>query len=233
MATIVHRPGILDDPDLVAEVTSSARLLLDNERLQAAARATESDLRASRARIVASGDAERRRLERDLHDGAQQLLVGLMLGIRLAGREASAAQEVRAALADAERALGSAVDSLRTVANGIHPGSLTAFGLAEALRSLGERSAYAVEVTALPPGRLPMTVETCAYHIVAEAAGTGEVAVAGSIRDSRLILDVEATRTPDALVDLEDRVGALNGHLRVEPNAAGRVALRAEIPCAS
>ena len=84
VALIVHRRGVLDDADLVAEVTSSARLLLDNERLQADVRAKETDLRASRARIVESGDAERRRLERDLHDGAQQRLVGLLLGLRLA-----------------------------------------------------------------------------------------------------------------------------------------------------
>ena len=120
---IVHRRGVLDDADLVAEVTSSARLLLDNERLQADVRAKEADLRASRARIVESGDAERRRLERDLHDGAQQRLVGLMLGLRLARASVDAGdEELRARLGATERELELATGSLRDVATRDPPG---------------------------------------------------------------------------------------------------------------
>ena len=80
---ILHRSDLLDNPELIEEVASAARLALENERLQAEARAQLEDLRSSRARIIEAGDAERRRLERDLHDGAQQRLVGLSLALRL------------------------------------------------------------------------------------------------------------------------------------------------------
>ena len=194
VAVIVHRGGVRDDADLVAEVTSSARLLLDNERLQADVRAREADLRASRARIVESGDAERRRLERDLHDGAQQRLVGLMLGLRLARAGVDAGdEELRARLGETERELELAVTSLRDVATGIHPASLSTFGLSEALGALAERSGNPVQINAVPPERLPAAVETAAYHIVAEAAANGAVVVALASTGGRLHLDVEAT----------------------------------------
>jgi signal transduction histidine kinase len=230
-AMIVHRRGLLDDADLVAEVTSTARLLLDNEQLRAAARARETELRASRARIVADGDAVRQRLERDLHDGAQQRLVGLLLGIRLAGTRAPDGS-LRRALGDTEGELEAAIASLRDVAHGIHPAALSTFGLGEALRALGEQTGRAVEVSGLPGGRLPAAVEIAAYQIVAEAAAAGPVAVDALVGDGRLSLDVAATDPPAALVELEDRVGALDGWVRVE-RADGIVHVLAEIPCGS
>jgi signal transduction histidine kinase len=234
VALIVHRRGVLDDADLVAEVTSSARLLLDNERLQADVRVKEADLRASRARIVESGDAERRRLERDLHDGAQQRLVGLMLGLRLARAGVDPGdEELRARLSATERELERAVGSLRDVATGIHPAALSTFGLSEAFGALAERSGHPVQVNAVPPERLPPAVETAAYHIVAAAATTGAVVVEVANCGGHLLVDVEAVAEPDALLDLEDRVGALNGSLSVESNRPDGVVLRAEIPCAS
>jgi signal transduction histidine kinase len=233
VATVLHRVGALDDTDLVREVASSVRLLLENERLQAEARVREAELRASRSRIVEAGDTARRRLERDLHDGAQQRLVGLMLGIRLLARETHDRHpDVATRLVAAERALGSAIDRLRVVANGIHPGSLTAFGLSEALRSLAERSPHAVDVAALPENRLPLPVETCVYHIVAESAAGGPVVVDAGVLGGVLRLDVATTVAPAALIDLEDRVGALDGRLEVRSTVDG-VVLRAEVPCAS
>jgi signal transduction histidine kinase len=234
VAVIVHREGVLDDVDLVAEVTSSARLLLDNERLQAGVHAREADLRASRARIVESGDAERRRLERDLHDGAQQRLVGLLLGLRLAKAGVDADDEMlRARLGDIEVALELALGNLREVASGIHPPTLSAFGLAEALAGLAERTGNEVRVKAVPRQRLPTAVETAAYHIVAEAAAGGPVVVDVASCGDRLRIEVEAVAEPEDLIALEDRVGALDGWLRVDPNWSEGVALRAEIPCAS
>jgi signal transduction histidine kinase len=231
VAMIVHRPGLLDDPDLVAEVMSAARLLLDNERLRAGARAREADVRASRARIVASGDAERRRLERDLHDSAQQRLVGLLLGVRLARVRAGDAP-LQHVLSGAEHELERAVDSLREVAHGIHPAALTTFGLREALRALGERTGTMIEVHGLPTERISPEVETAVYQIVANAAAKGDAAVHAQHVDGRLHLDVVAEAAPDTLVELEDRVGALDGWVRVERDEEA-IHVRSEIPCAS
>jgi signal transduction histidine kinase len=234
VAVIVHRRGVLDDADLVAEVTSTARLLLDNERLQADVHAREADLRASRARIVEAGDAERRRLERDLHDGAQQRLVGLMLGLRLAraGLDGDE-EELRLRLGETEGELTGAVSSLRDIATGIHPAALSTFGLSEAFGSLAERSGNVVHVTAVPEGRLPPAVENAAYRIVAEAATGGAVLVELVRTGDCVRIDVEAAAAPGALIELEDRVGALDGWLRVEPNFPSGVVLCAEIPCGS
>ena len=142
--------------------------------MQADVRAREADLRASRARIVESGDAERRRLERDLHDGAQQRLVGLMLGLRLARASVEpATRSCEPGSARRNDELELAVSSLRDVATGIHPAALSTFGLSEAFGALAERSGNPVQVTAVPAERLPPAVETAAYHIVAEAAASG------------------------------------------------------------
>jgi signal transduction histidine kinase len=234
VARLVHRRSLLDDADALDAVATSVQLLVDNERLHAVARATELELRASRARIVEASDAERRRLERDLHDGAQQRLVGLILGVRMTSREAAVVDSPDVvSLAGAEREIMAAVESLRVIANGIYPGSLTSFGLSEALRSLAERSSASVEVIDLPADRLPVPVETCVYHVVAALVAAGDVVVAVSLDDGVLSLDVDAAAVPGQLVDVEDRVGALDGMLRVGATAAGRVAVRAELACVS
>jgi signal transduction histidine kinase len=236
VAMIVHRQGVLDDADLVAEVTSAARLLLDNERLQADVRAKEADLRASRARIVEFGDSERRRLERDLHDGAQQRLVGLMLGLRLARAAVNPGdEELQARLTDTERELDVALAGLREVASGIHPAALSVFGLPEALAALAERSGHPVQIAAVPTDRLPPAVEIAAYQIVATAAAAGAVVAEVTRTGDRLHVDIdaEADAEPEVLLDLEDRVGALDGSLSVDSRDPSGHVLRAEIPCAS
>ena len=126
-----------------------------------------------------------------------------------------------------------AVTSLRDVATGLHPAALSTFGLSEALAALAERSGHPVRLTEVPRERLPSAVETAAYHIVAAAATTGAIVVEVASDGGRLHVDVEALAEPDTLIDLEDRVGALDGWLRVEPNRPDGVVLRAEIPCAS
>jgi len=118
VALLAHRPGLLDDPGLVEQIAAAARLALDNERLQAQVRAQLEDLRASRARIVERGDAERRRLERDLHDGAQQRLVSLALSLRLARLGGDADPDV-AALEQAEAEVRQALEELRGLARGL------------------------------------------------------------------------------------------------------------------
>jgi signal transduction histidine kinase len=233
VALVLHRADLLDNPELIEEVASAARLGLENERLQAEARAQLEDLRSSRARIIAAGDAERRRLERDLHDGAQQRLVGLSLGLRLLRTQHGTDDDGRLAarLDDAEAELSRAIAELRALAHGIHPAVLSDEGLAAAVEALAEEAP--VRIAALPQERFPAAVETAAYLVVAEAARTGAVRVSVERRNGALVVDVEAEAEPEGLLDLEDRVGALEGRVAVEHVSEGGVRIQAEIPCGS
>ena len=153
---------------MIEEVASAARLALENERLQAEARAQLEDLRSSRARIIEAGDAERRRLERDLHDGAQQRLVGLSLALRLVRRELGADRQLVARLDEAEAELAPAVAELRELAHGIHPAVLSDEGLAAAVEALAEDAPASHRRDCRRSGSLA-PVETAAYLVVAEA----------------------------------------------------------------
>jgi signal transduction histidine kinase len=166
---LLPRTGLLDNPELVEEVASAARLALENERLQAEVRAQLEDLRASRARIIEAGDAERRRLERDLHDGAQQRLVGLTLALRLLRAQLGPDQDqqLTARLDEAEAELRRAVTELRGLAHGIHPAVLSDEGLAAALEALAEGTLAPLRIAAVPQERFPPAVETAAYMVVA------------------------------------------------------------------
>ena len=233
VAVLVHRDSLLENPDLVVDVASAARLALENERLQAEARTQLEDLRCSRARIIEEGDAERRRLERDLHDGAQQRLVGLSLALRLL-RSLSGADKDRqltGLLHEAEAELGRAIADLRELAHGIHPTALTDEGLAAAVEALAERASEPVRIAAVPQERFSPAVETAAYLVVAEAAKAGSVHVGARRQGGSLRVDVEAEREPETLIDLEDRVRALGGSLDVVQAPGGEVRIRVEIPC--
>jgi signal transduction histidine kinase len=237
VALLSHRPGLLAEPALAEEVAATARLALDNERLQAEARLQLEDLRDSRGRIVQSGDAERRRLVRDLHDGAQQRLVTLALALRLArtrlghnldpaldGRIDQAEGELRAALAD-----------LRELAQDIFPVILAEEGLAAAVEALAEAVAFPLEITALPSERLGSLVEAAAYFIVSEAvrrSAAGPLRVSAVRRDGHLLVEVEGDGAPVEITDLQDRAGALDGSVAVTRGPDGRATIRAEIPCA-
>jgi signal transduction histidine kinase len=233
VAVLLHRTNLLDNPELLEEVASAARLAFENERLQAEVRAQLEDLRSSRARIVEAGDAERRRLERDLHDGAQQRLVGLSLALRLLRTQVRPDENLQllARVDEAEAELRLAVAELRDLAHGIHPAVLSDEGLAAAVEALAESAPAPLCIGALPQERLPRAVETAAYLIVAEAAKAGAVSVSATGRDGGFVVDVEAEEEPEGLVDLEDRVGALDGKLGVERVPGGGVRIRAEIPC--
>ena len=233
VALVLHRTGLLDNPELIEEVASAARLALENERLQAEARAQLADLRSSRVRIIEAGDAERRRLERDLHDGAQQRLVGLSLALRLLRSQLGSDQdhELVARLDEAEAELRRAVAELRELAHGIHPAVLSDEGLAAAVEALAEDAQAPLRIAAIPQERFPVGVETAAYLIVDEAAKAGAVRVSAERRGGALVVDIEAEAEPEGLLDLEDRVGALDGRLGVERAADGGVRIRAEIPC--
>src|SRR6266540_1941945 len=234
LAVLLHRTDLVENPQLIDEVASAARLGLENERLQAEVRAQLEDLRASRARIVEAGDAERRRLERDLHDGAQQRLVGFSLALRLLRTQLGTHQDQKFArrLDEADAELHRAVAELRELAHGIYPAVLADEGLAAAIETLAEGAPTAIELGELPEERLEPAVENTAYFLVAETLRrtNGTRARVGASRvDGSLVLEVQTDGALDEeLTDLEDRVGALDGRLAVQQGEEG-LRLRAEL----
>ena len=237
-AVLSHAPGLLDDEQLVENVATAARLALENERLQAEVQARLVELRESRTRIVEAGDAERKRLERDLHDGAQQRLVGLSLSLRLARLQLATgtAPDAVARLDRAESELREAIVELRELAHGIFPAVLADEGLAAAVEALAEDGRVPIRIRSLPEGRFALGVETAAYSVVAEAvrATTSGVAVEATRSGDALLVEVE-THDESGLdvIALQDRLGALDGRLAVERRENGYVTLRAELPCES
>jgi PAS domain S-box-containing protein len=205
------------------------------------------DLAASRARIVTAGDVERKRLERNLHDGAQQRLVTLALSLQLALRKLdSDPAAVREALVGAGEELALALDELRELARGLHPAVLTDHGLRAAVESLAARVPVPVEIEAVPSERLSEPVEAAAYYLIAEAltnvakyAQASEARVTIAATDGRLVVDVTddgvGGADPEAgsgLRGLADRVEALGGSLEVVSPSGSGTSLRAEIPIA-
>jgi signal transduction histidine kinase len=234
IAVVSHTAAV---PDLEPAIGAAVRLALENERLQAESLAHLAQLRASRIRIVETGDAERRRLERDLHDGAQQRLLAVSYDLRLARTraEADGDGQTTTLLAQATDEALSALSDLRTLAHGIYPAILAEAGVAVAVASLAETAPLPVEILAAAEDRCPAAVETAAYLVVAEGLddavrrGASHAVVATVRSGQRLIVTVQddgVDRTSD-LVHLADRVGALDGRLEVGPTR-----LRAELPCA-
>jgi signal transduction histidine kinase len=224
---VVHRRGLLDDPQLVDELATTARLAIEHERLQAAHRARLEELRASRVRIVAAADRERRALERDLHDGAQQRLVTLGLSIRLARRRRPADD---AGLAAAEEHMRAAVVDLREVAHGLFPTVLADEGLGTAIDVLSEQAPRLV-TRRLPDGRFPDAVESAAYFATREALRltAREVTVDAVAEDGCLRLTIAADGTLGAAItQIQDRVGAADGTVTSRPGE-----LLLEMPCGS
>ena len=216
----------------------------ENQRLRAELRAQTQQLRGSRARLVAVGDAERRRLERDLHDGAQSRFAGVALHLRLAQRKAPPDGELARMLDTALRELSSGIEELRELARGIHPAILTQRGLEPALESLASRAPLPVDVRATLDERLPAAVETAAYFAVSEAlanvvkhAGAGLAAIDVRIACGRLMIDVSDDGCGGASADagsglrgLVDRVGALDGRVAIDSPRSGGTRLHVEIP---
>jgi signal transduction histidine kinase len=231
-ALLCHRPGVLDDPRLAAELERTARLGLEHERLQAELRRKLSDLRRSRADVVAAGEAERRLLERDLHDGAQQRLVAFAFSLGIARRHA--APERAAALELARAEVLEALAELREIAHGLYPVALGDAGLAAALESLSDRRPGLR--SDLPPGRFPPAVEETAYFAIASLTDLWSplpVALTAASDDGRLVLDLRTPgQAPAGIVDLEDRVGALGGSLAIDGRSNGATHVRLELPCA-
>jgi signal transduction histidine kinase len=245
-AAIFHDPALAEDPALVAAVVASVRMAVDNERLAAEVQAQLEEVRASRSRIVTAGDAERRRLERDLHDGAQQRLVALSLALRRAQSRApdGADDALAASLGDASQLVREALDELRELARGLHPAILTEAGLPGAVTALSVRSSVPVAVLSVTDERLPSEVEAGAYFFVSEAlANVAKHAPESraSVRVDRLgdAVEIEvvddgpggaSARPGSGLQGLEDRVAAVGGTFEMSSPPGDGTRLRARIP---
>ncbi len=247
IAVLVHDPVLAGEPELVAAVAAGAGLAVENERLHAEVRSQLREVQASRARIVEAADGARRRVERDLHDGAQQRLVTVALALRLAHTQldTGAGGEVRALLDEAGAELAGALDELRELARGIYPVLLTDAGLGPALCSLAERCPVPVVVGRVPDRRWTDAVEQTCYFVVSEAlanaakhAGAGQVVV--EVREDRGGLRVQVSddgaggADPDGsgLRGLADRVAALGGELSVRSPRGSGTRVIATVPCA-
>jgi signal transduction histidine kinase len=247
IAAIVYDASLDEDPEMVEAVRAAAAMALENERLLAESDARLAEVHASRQRIVAAGDAERRRLERNLHDGAQQRLVALALQLRMLRsdirRDPAQAEQLAVAASDE---LASSLQELRELARGIHPAALD-HGLASALESLATRATVTTAVSCDGPDDVPQDVALAVYFVACEAltnVGKYAGATAASVRLTRTQAGVAIEIADDGvggadathgsgLHGLADRVEALNGHLLVtSPQGAGTV-ITAELPCAS
>lgn len=238
VALLAHRPQLLDDHLVVEEITTAASLSIDHERLRAETLAQLASLRASRARIVAASDAERQRLERNLHDGAQQRLVSLALALRLARittAHSTPVDDIRLDACAAE--LAAALEDLRSLAHGLYPSALVDEGLSAALELLAESGPMTLQIRRLPAQRHPAAVEAAAYFFVAEILRrcARENASLIVVDDPlALVIRVETDAMIDTeLSDLADRLGALDGRLTVCQSSPSGSILKAELPCAS
>jgi signal transduction histidine kinase len=224
----------------LAAFTRLISLALANEEAR-------GQLAASRARLVTAGDEERRRLERNLHDGAQQRLVAVSVSLRLAQAwlEKDGSPDVLELLSEANEELGLALEELRELARGIHPAALTERGLGPALASLANRATIPVAVEGLPAERLPDQVEAAAYYVVSEAlanvakhAGASSVTVRVGRDNGQAVVEVVDDGVGGAnpglgsgLHGLADRIESLNGYLRIQSPPGKGTTIRAEIPC--
>jgi signal transduction histidine kinase len=245
-AVLVHDAELRHEPELIRVAAAAASLALEHARLQAEIQVQLDQVRASRARIVEAGDAERRRLERDLHDGAQQRLVTLSLAIGIArDRAAGADPDLEALLESASKEARAAIAELRELARGIHPAVLTQTGLEGAIQALVERSPVTTQVREVPAGRFPAQVEATAYFVVSEAlANVAKHAQASAavvtVREQAGRLEVEVSDdgvggaqagSGSGLAGLADRVASVGGSLTVHSPPGGGTRLQAVIPC--
>ena len=245
VAALVHDPALLDEPALVESVRATAGLVLENERLAAEVRAQLAEVRASRGRIVAAADAERRRIERNLHDGAQQRLVTLSVALGLAAsRDNGANSDVLSrALDEVEEAIA----ELRELARGIHPTLLREEGLEAAVEALARRTPLPVTVEGSVGQRLPDPVELAAYFLVSEALTNVVKHASASEATVRLERDTGTLRVvvvddgvggaraaaDSGLAGLRDRLEALDAKLVIESAPGRGTTIHTEIPCGS
>jgi signal transduction histidine kinase len=234
VALVSHAAGL---PAIGKELGPALRLALENERLQAESLAHVEDLRAARRRIIETSDAERRRMERDLHDGAQQRLLAVSYDIRLARAAAEAERDVQVfpLLGNAIDGAQAALDELRELAHGIYPAILEEAGLVPALASLADTAPVPVVVSGMPDERFPASIETAIYLLVADAIddAAGRKATRVDVdadhdgEQLTIVIEDDGAERISSMIQTADRVGSLGGTLEVAPRV-----LRVEIPCA-
>jgi len=237
---------LIAEPELARAAGRVVAIAVDRERLTAELRANEDALRQSRRRIVEAGDRERRRIERNIHDGAQQRMMSVALTLRMAlDRAVSSCPEVSRLVGEAASDLDAAVRELRELAHGVHPALLMDVGLGGALESLAERSPIPVRLAVRVPRDLPEPILVGAYYVVAEAlanaakhSGAGQVVVDASLAGGLLRVEVTddgsgraRARPGSGLEGLVDRVDSLGGSFRVSSSVGAGTALIAELPC--
>jgi signal transduction histidine kinase len=245
VAALLHDPALDDEPELLDAVTAAAGIALENGRLHAELRARLEELRGSRARIIDAGQTERQRLERNLHDGAQQRLIALSLDLSVLEERLEGDPDTRTRLDRARREIATSLEELRDVARGIHPAVVTGHGLAIALEQLAARAPVPIRLNVEVAGRLPERLEVAAFYLVSESlanigkhahATSATVAVART--NGQVVVEVvddgiggADTERGSGLRGLADRVEALEGRLRIWSPSGGGTRLRAEIPC--
>ena len=247
VGALVYDPALRDDPALVDAVAAAAGLAMENERLHAEVLARLEEVQASRARIVEAADDARRRVERDLHDGAQQRLVRLNLAVGMARArlDNNVDPSVDGLLREASDHARQALRELRDLAHGLHPTILAEAGLVAGIESLAERSTVPVEVAADVAGPLPPTTEVAAYYVVSEAlanvakhADASSVEVHVATKGDRLVVEVSddgkggaELRPGCGLQGLADRVAVLNGQLDADSPVGGGTRVWVDLPC--
>jgi signal transduction histidine kinase len=245
VAVLVHDDALLEDRAALDAVTVAAGAELERLRLEAELRARLVELHESRARVIEAADHARRRIERDLHDGAQQRFVAVAIDLRIiSARAKRLAPELSDGLEEIIVELQEALDDLRELARGIHPAALTDLGLSEALHSAASRSRVPVEVLAVADRRLPEQVEVTVYFVVLEAltnasryADATRATVEVRLIDGGVVVEVRDDGSGGAdpaagsgLRGLADRVNALDGRLEVVSPEGGGTTVTARIP---
>jgi signal transduction histidine kinase len=242
VAALVHDPAVLEDPGLLEAVTSAAQLAASNARLQAEVQARVVELAASRRRILAARDEERRRLERRLYEGTERRL-GELAAILRRGRRSASGQRTRDQIARAEDQLGRTIEELRQLAHGLHPRLLAEHGLEGALAALAKDLSLPVEIK-VTGNQLPQQVAIAAYFVCAEAltnvakhATAAHVTVAVTASEGRVRVEIEDDGVGGAdpahgsgLRGLTDRVETFGGTLQIESVPGHGTRLAAEIP---
>jgi signal transduction histidine kinase len=245
IAALVYDATLGEEPDLVEAVSAAAGIALENGRLEAELRARLQELHGSRTRVVEAQQNERRRLERNLHDGAQQRLVALALELGLLAEQADSDPATQTRLKRARSEVAQSLDELRDIARGLHPAVVSGHGLAVALESLVAATPLEVQLKTDGLPRLPEPLEVAAYYVVSESltnagkhAQATRVTVDVGVTDGTLIAEViddgiggADSERGTGLRGLADRVEALNGRIRVWSAAGSGTRVRAEIPC--
>jgi signal transduction histidine kinase len=246
VAALLHDRSLQDEPELLEAVTAAAGIAVENGRLQAELRARLEELRGSRARVIDAGQKERQRLERNLHDGAQQRLIALSLELSRLEERLGADSNARMRLGQARREIALSLSELRDVARGIHPAVVSGHGLKVALESIVAHAPLPVRLRIDLEGRQEEPLEVAAYYVVSESlaniakhARATSATVDVSRKGRQIVVEVvdngiggADTERGTGLRGLADRVEALGGRLRVWTRTGGGTRVRAELPCA-